>query len=62
MNVPAAKEKRVKPTWNQQKLNDRTLTVPERLEAARAAQAERLKAAEKILSQPKRKDTNRPRG
>jgi hypothetical protein len=49
-------------SYNQQQLNGRTLSVQEKVAAARAKRAEQEKAAEKIMSKPKRKDTNRPRG
>jgi len=49
-------------SYNQEQLNGRTLSVPEKLAAARAMRSEQKKAAEKILSMPKRKDTNRPHG
>ncbi len=49
-------------SYIQQQLNGQASSVQEKVAAARAKRAEKKKAAEKILSKPKRKDTNRPRG
>lgn len=49
-------------SWNRQQLDGQPLPAPDKLAAARARRDERKKVAEQILSKPKRKDTNKPRG
>lgn len=49
-------------TPEQRMLADQSKTVAERIAEARAKRQQREDLAAKILSKPKRKDTNGPRG